>query len=77
MPAAYILVTVDLGEVKNVIEMIRDIDEITEAYSLYGVYDVIAKAESDDIQLIKDTIRKIRRFRGIRATTTMIITNIE
>ena len=30
MPAAYILVTVDLGKVKNVIEMIKPINGITE-----------------------------------------------
>jgi DNA-binding Lrp family transcriptional regulator len=77
MPAAYIMVTVDLGVVKNVIELIRDIEGITEVYSLYGVYDVLAKVESEHMDKIKETIGVIRRIRGIRATTTMIISNPE
>ena len=77
MPAAYIMVTVDLGVVKNVIELIGDIEGITEVYSLYGVYDILAKVESEHMDKIKETIGFIRRIRGIRATTTMIISNPE
>jgi len=74
VPSAYVLVTVEIGKVQQVHESLKKIQELTEIHSLYGVYDLIAKVEADNMEALKDLIgNKIRQIDGIRATTTMIL----
>lgn len=41
---------------------------------VYGVYDLIAKVESDDMEKVKETITwHIRRLEKVRSTLTMIV----
>lgn len=74
MPSAYVLVTAEIGKVQKVHEGLRLIPQITEVHSLYGVYDIIAKIEADNMEKLKELVgSKIRQIDGIRATTTMIL----
>lgn len=57
--------------------MLKDltaIPEVKEAHMVYGVYDIIARIETDTMQDLKDTISwKIRRLDKVRSTLTMIV----
>ena len=54
----------------------KDIPEVKEAHLLQGVYDIIARMESDTMLNLKEAIsRKIRKLEKVRSTLTMIVTH--
>jgi DNA-binding Lrp family transcriptional regulator len=73
MAEAYILINTDVGEEYQVLDEIKKIDGVVEAYLVYGTYDVICKIESDELSDLKNRIMgKFRNITKIRNTMTLI-----
>jgi len=71
---AFVLINVDIGSENDVLDELETVDEVREAYTVYGVYDLIAMIEAETMQELKDVISfKIRRLDKIRSTLTMIV----
>ena len=50
------------------------IEDVKEAYGVYGVYDIVAKVEAETIDRLKEVITsKVRRLRWVRSTLTMMV----
>ena len=74
MALAYILISSELGKEEELVEKLRALHEVREAYVTYGVYDIIAKVEAENQQVLKDAVfTKIRKMDEIRTTLTMIV----
>jgi len=74
MPSAYVLINTEIGFEDEVLRQLKKTTQITEAYVVYGVYDVVAKVEADTMDKLKDTITSnIRRFDKVQSTLTMIM----
>lgn len=57
---------------KEVYEHLLKIKEIVELYPLFGDYDLIAKVEAPDYNMIGEiVVSKIRAIDGVRATKTL------
>jgi DNA-binding Lrp family transcriptional regulator len=51
------------------------LEEVKEVFRVYGVYDIIAKVESDTMDKVKETITwKLRNLKGVKSTLTLIVT---
>ena len=74
MATAFVLINAELGAETEVLKGLKDVKEVKEAHMLYGVYDIIARIETDTMQELKDIMsRKIRRLDKLRSTLTMIV----
>jgi len=74
MPTAYVLINTEIGFEDDVLRELKRTPNITEAYVVYGVYDVVAKVEAESMDKLKEIVTwKIRRLEKIRSTLTMII----
>ena len=74
MPLSYVLINVELGSEEKVLEEVRKIPDVKECHRIYGVYDMIAKVESDSLDTVKQVVTwKIRRLPGVRSTLTTIV----
>ena len=74
MSMAFVLVNADLGAEEHLVKDLKKIENVTEVYLVYGVYDLIAKVEADSMDKVKETITwKIRRLDKVRSTLTMIV----
>ena len=74
MPTAYVLINTEIGFEEDVSRELKKTPNITEAYVVYGVYDVVAKVEAESMDRLKEIVTwKIRRLEKIRSTLTMII----
>jgi CO dehydrogenase/acetyl-CoA synthase gamma subunit (corrinoid Fe-S protein) len=79
MPAAYIVLNVKPESELEVIKQIKDIMKAGnqsaryELQGVYGVYDVVVKIESENIDDVKNTLAKIRRISKITSTITMLV----
>lgn len=74
MPMAFILINSEIGAEESVLNSLRDLEGVAEAYIVYGVYDIIAKIREDTMEKLKELITwQIRRLDKVRSTLTMII----
>ena len=79
MPTSYVLINSDLGTDESIIikikEILADIKEIQyEIRGVYGVYDIVLKLSSDDIDALRSTItNKIRKIASVESTLTMMV----
>ena len=79
MPTSYILINSDLGTDESIIEKIKGIlaGESAIQYEIqwvYGVYDIVLKLSSDDIDTLRSTItNKIRKITSVQSTLTMMV----
>jgi DNA-binding Lrp family transcriptional regulator len=74
MTLAFVLVNVEAGTDKEVLENIKKTPEVKQAYMVYGVYDVIVMLESDTLEKLREMVtKKIRQLDKVRSTMTMIV----
>ncbi|RLI36466.1 Lrp/AsnC family transcriptional regulator [Candidatus Bathyarchaeota archaeon] len=74
MPIAFVLINAEIGSEGEVLQALRDIEGIEEAYSVYGVYDIVAKVKAESMDKLKDIVTwRIRRLNKVRSTLTMIV----
>ena len=73
MAQAFVFVNVAAGAEKEVLKSLRKVAEVKEAYLAYGVYDIVARIETDSMDRLKEVITwKVRGLDGIRSTLTTI-----
>jgi DNA-binding Lrp family transcriptional regulator len=74
LATAFVLINAEIGSESEVLKGLKDIGEVKEAYMVYGVYDIIARIQTETMQELKDIISwKIRRLDKVRSTLTMIV----
>ena len=54
---AYVLVNADVGKEKDVLKELKNVPSVKEAYFVYGVYDIVAKIETNDVRELKEVWR--------------------
>tara|TARA_B100001750_G_C15443537_1_gene564905 strand:+ start:360 stop:623 length:264 start_codon:yes stop_codon:yes gene_type:complete len=79
LPTSYILINSDLGTDESIIVKIKEIlsdekDIQYEIQGVYGVYDIVLKLSSEDIDTLRSTItNKIRKIASVQSTLTMMV----
>jgi DNA-binding Lrp family transcriptional regulator len=72
--SAYVLISCDLGGEEDVISELKTIEGIKEIFVTFGVYDILVKAEAENIEILRDAIieMKIRKIPKLRSTLTLM-----
>ena len=79
MSTSYILINSDLGTDESIITKIKEILDSEkniqyEIQGVYGVFDIILKLSSDDIDALRSTItNKVRKITSVQSTLTMMV----
>lgn len=74
MPVAFVLVSTEADAMEDVLGALKSVEEVKEAYSVYGVYDIIVKIEADSMLKLNNAVSyKIRRISKVRSTLTMVV----
>jgi len=74
MTLAYVLITMQSGSEREVLEKVSSLKEVLEVDLVYGEYDAIVKVEVGDLSdLEKFMSEKLRALPNIFLTTTMIV----
>jgi len=73
MATAYVLVNCDLGFEAEIIDEIKQFEDVKEVHWVFGAYDILAKVESANVENLRDTITwKIRKLNRVRSTLTLL-----
>ena len=73
MATAYILINCELGSEESIIQELKNLDGVIEVHGTFGAYDILAKIESPNVDVLRETITwKIRKIDQIRSTLTLM-----
>lgn len=73
MARAYVLINCDTGYEQSIINELKKMDSIKEIHGTLGLYDIIAKVESENQEKLKEAIiGDIRKLTNIRSTLTLL-----
>ncbi len=74
MPIAFVLINAEIGSEEDVLNALRSVEGVEEAYVVYGVYDIVAKVKGESMDKLKDIVTwHIRRLDKVRSSLTMIV----
>ena len=66
------LVNTELEKEREVLQRLRGIQSVREAFMLYGTYDVVAVIEADSMENLNQIYKMITQIEGVQSATTMI-----
>ncbi|MFQ5981374.1 MAG: Lrp/AsnC family transcriptional regulator [Candidatus Heimdallarchaeota archaeon] len=73
MPTAFVLVNSEIGAEHKVLEAVKHISIVQDAYVVYGVYDIILRVAAPSMGELKEIIAtNIRTLENVRSTMTMV-----
>lgn len=73
MVRAYILLTVEVGRIKRVLEEVRAIQGVIKADAVTGPYDAIIEVEAADLKELKRILRDVQNVNGVMSVTTEVV----
>ena len=72
MHKGFVLLNCDLGAEDFIVEELRKISQVPQAYVTFGAYDVIAEINTDSQEDFDETVSfKIRRLTRVVSTMTL------
>ena len=74
VPLAFVLVNVQIGSEREVLEALKKVEGVEEAYVVYGVYDIVAKVKAENMDELKGIVTyKIKRLDKVQSTQIMMV----
>ncbi|MCI4433754.1 MAG: Lrp/AsnC ligand binding domain-containing protein [Nitrosopumilus sp.] len=77
MNVGFILLNCDLGAEEYIVEELKQMPDVKNAYLTFGAYDVIAEINSKDNTEFGKTVAAIRRLSRVISTMTLNVINFE
>jgi len=69
---AYFLAIVKRGTEHEVAERLRRMPDVTEVLVTYGLWDLVARIETENLQKLDTIITEIRKITEITQTSTLV-----
>jgi DNA-binding Lrp family transcriptional regulator len=74
MTSAFLFINAEFLFIEDVINKLKEVPEIVDVYKVQGIYDIIARVNSDTEEKLKELVsERIRRIDRITGTVTVII----
>jgi len=75
MPMAFVLINTEIGSsTADVLKNLKKVEGVDEAFTIYGVYDIIARVRAKSMDNLKEIVTwHVRRVDKVRTTLTMIV----
>jgi DNA-binding Lrp family transcriptional regulator len=74
MTSAFLFINAELLFIEDVINKLKEVPEIVDVFKVQGIYDIIARVDSDTEENLKELVsERIRRIDRITGTVTVII----
>lgn len=74
METAFVLISTRTGSETDVLEKVRGINGVEEAFVVYGVYDIVAKLKANTMGEMKEIVLQcIRKRSSITSTLTLVV----
>ena len=75
MHKGFILLNCDLGAEEYIVDELKQMQKVTNAYLTFGAYDVIAEIQTENQDDFENTIAAIRKLSRVVSTMTLNVIN--
>lgn len=73
MTTGYVLINCELGSEEDVIEKIRAIPQVSDAFGTFGAHDIMVRVDGDHLEDLRSVVAwEIQKIEKIRSTVTLI-----
>ena len=69
---AYFMAIVKRGSEHEVAERLSKMEDVTESLVTYGLWDLVARIETEDLQKLDSIITEMRKIPEITQTSTLV-----
>jgi DNA-binding Lrp family transcriptional regulator len=74
MTSAFLFINAEFLFIEDVINKLKEVPEIVDVYKVQGIYDIIARVNSDTEGILRELVsERIRRIDRITGTVTVIV----
>lgn len=68
----YVLLVTEVGKEHEILDSLKEMEDVSEARVVYGEFDVVCKMEPKNLRRLDEIITKIRKTSSIIRTVTLI-----
>ena len=77
MHVGFILLNCDLGAEEYIVDELKQMSNVNNAYLTFGAYDVIAEVHTEDQDEFEKAVSSIRKLSRVVSTMTLNVINPE
>lgn len=77
MHIGFVLLNCDLGAEEYIVEELKQMPKVKNAYLTYGAYDVITEINTDEQKEFEKAVADIRKLSRVVSTMTLNVINSE
>jgi len=73
MTDAYVMLNCELGAEEEIIEKLKELEQVTDVFETIGTHDMLVKLQADNFETIREIVsRNIQKLPKVRSTSTLI-----
>ena len=73
MTDAYVMLNCELGTEAEIIEKLKELEQVTDVFETIGTHDMLVKLQADNFEQIRAIVsRDIQKLPKVRSTSTLI-----
>jgi len=73
MTDAYVMLNCELGAEAEIIEKLKELEQVADVFETIGTYDMLVKLQADNFEKIREIVsRNIQQLPKVRSTSTLI-----
>ncbi len=73
MITGYVLINCELGAEEELIEKIRENENVRDVFGTFGAHDIMVRVEADHLEKLREIITwKIQKLDKIRSTVSLV-----
>jgi DNA-binding Lrp family transcriptional regulator len=73
MTDAYVMLNCELGAEEEIIEKLKELEQVADVFETIGTHDMLIKLQADNFEQIRAIVsRDIQKLPKVRSTSTLI-----
>ena len=73
MTDAYIMLNCELGSEEEIIEQLKQIEQVADVFETIGTHDMLVKLQAENFEKIREIVSwNIQKIKNVRSTATLI-----
>jgi len=73
MTDAYVMLNCELGAESEIIEQLKQLDQVVDVFETIGTHDMLVKLQAENFEKIREIVSwNIQKLKNVRSTATLI-----
>ena len=73
MTDAYVMLNCELGSEAEIIEQLKEIEQVVDVFETIGTHDMLVKLQAENFEKIREIVSwNIQKMKKVRSTATLI-----